>query len=145
MRFLNLKKPFFNDFSVQTAENVKNTKKFFDYISETYLAPKKNSPLKFEDMTWVSPTSNKPWRYSSDDLEAALDKLLVTEQGISCTAVTEEYDIPEAILRHHKKMRLEGHTNNFNRKPLGLTGKRYLTDAEEQIMGNHINQSLPWQ
>ena len=41
MRLLNLKKPFFNDFSVQTAENVKNPKIVFDYISETYLAPKK--------------------------------------------------------------------------------------------------------
>ena len=41
MRFLNLKKPFFNDLSVQTAENVKNPKIVFDYISETYLAPKK--------------------------------------------------------------------------------------------------------
>ena len=41
MRFLNLKKPFFNDFSGQTAENVKNPKIVFDYISETYLAPKK--------------------------------------------------------------------------------------------------------
>ena len=41
MRFLNLKKPFFNDFSGQTAENVKNPKIDFDYISETYLAPKK--------------------------------------------------------------------------------------------------------
>ena len=51
MRLLNLKKPFFNDFSVQTAENVKNPKIVFDYISETYLAPKKPRPLKFEDMT----------------------------------------------------------------------------------------------
>ena len=41
MRLLNLKKPFFNDFSVQTVENVKNPKIVFDYISETYLAPKK--------------------------------------------------------------------------------------------------------
>ena len=51
MRFLNLKKPFFNDFSGQTAENVKNPKIVFDYISETYLALKKPRPLKFEDMT----------------------------------------------------------------------------------------------
>ena len=52
MRLLNLKKPFFNDFSVQTAENVKNPKIVFDYISEIYLAPKKKPrPLKFEDMT----------------------------------------------------------------------------------------------
>ena len=51
MRFLNLKKPFFNDFSVQTAENVKNPKIVFDYISETYLAPKKPRPLKFEEIT----------------------------------------------------------------------------------------------
>ena len=41
MRFLNLKKPFFNDFSGQTAENVKNPKIVFDYISKTYLALKK--------------------------------------------------------------------------------------------------------
>ena len=68
-------------------------------------------------------TKNKhrPRRYSSDDLEAALDKLLVTEPGISCRAVAEEYDIPEATLRHHKKKRLEGHNTNINRKPLGLT------------------------
>ena len=36
---------------------------------------------------------------------------------------------------------MEGHNTNINRKPLGLTGKRYLTDAEEQIKGNHIDQS----
>ena len=71
----------------------------------------------------------------------ALDKLLVTEPGISCRAVAEEYDIPEATFRHHKKKRVEGHNMNINRKPLGLTGKRYLTDAEEQIKGNHIDQS----
>ena len=33
------------------------------------------------------------------------------------------------------------HITHINRKPLGLTGKRYLTDAEEQIKGNHIDQS----
>ena len=88
-------------------------------------------------------TKNKhrPRRYSSDDSEVALDRLFVTEPGISCRAVAEEYDIPEATLRHHKKKRLEGQNININRKPLGLTGKRYLTDAEEQIMGNHIDQS----
>ena len=42
-------------------------------------------------------------RYSSDDLEAVLDKLLVTEPGISCRPVAKEFDIPEATLRHHKK------------------------------------------
>ena len=51
MKFLNLKKPFSIDFSVQTAENVKKYKKFFGYISETYLAPKKPRALKFEDIT----------------------------------------------------------------------------------------------
>ena len=88
-------------------------------------------------------TKNKhrPRRYSSDDLEAVLDKLLLTEPGISCRAVAEEYDILEATFRHHKKKRVEGHNTNINRKPLGLTGKRYLTDAEEQIKENHIEQS----
>ena len=36
MRFLNLKKPFFNVFSVQTAENVKSPKIVFDYISGSF-------------------------------------------------------------------------------------------------------------
>ena len=46
IRFLNLKKHVFNVFSVQTAENVKNPKIVFDYISETYLAPKKTQPAE---------------------------------------------------------------------------------------------------
>ena len=41
MRFLNLKKPFFNDFSGQTAENVKNPKIVFDYISDIFSTQKK--------------------------------------------------------------------------------------------------------
>ena len=88
-------------------------------------------------------TKNKhrPRIYSSDDLEVVLEKLLLTEPGISCRAVAEEYDIPEATFRYHKKKRVDGHNTNINRKPLGLTGKRYLTDAEEQIEGNHIDQS----
>ena len=36
-----LEKTHFNDFIGQTAVNVNNPKIIFDYISETYLAPKK--------------------------------------------------------------------------------------------------------
>ena len=38
-------------------------------------------------------------------------------------------------------MRLEGHNTNTNQKLLGLTGKRYLTDYEEQMMWIYIDQS----
>ena len=71
----------------------------------------------------------------------ALDKLLVTEPDISCRVVVEEYGIPKSTFKHRKKMRLEGHNTKINQKPLGPDGKCYLTDAKEQMMGIHIDQS----
>ena len=46
MRFINLKKPFLPFFGVQTAENAKNKKIAFDYVSETYLALEKTQPAE---------------------------------------------------------------------------------------------------